>query len=340
MIAFLAVGVLMTLAAIALVIVPLFREPARPAPVAALLVALGIPAAVVLLYAAIGSPAWQSSPEATLVESGAPGSASPQVQTAQERVRQAPEDQAAWAALAQAYFEQESFGNARDAYRQALTIGGDAATDELRLAFAEAAILADQNSLAGEAGRIVDEVLSRDPVNRKALWYGGMAALGRGDLQSAKSRWSKLLELSPPPQVRQILEQQLARIDATPAAAEPASAQAVRIPVRVDVRPELAGKVKPGAVLFLIARGAEAAGPPVAVIRREVAKLPLDLEISDADSMVPGRSLSGLAEVNLTARIANDGEALPAAGDVFGATVWNPAMGAVRLQILMDQIVK
>lgn len=340
-IAFLSIAVLMTLAAVAMVIVPMLRGGGN-SPVAAVVSALAIPAGVVLLYAIVSNYPWSGAPGAIPVPASdqvavAPLADSEEIATLKEALAQAPRDVQRWVSLGDAYLAQERFAEAREAYRQAIAVsgGGD---DALRLSLAEASILADRNALMGEAGQIIDDVLFRDPFNPKALWYGGMAALGRGDTDTAVKRWSKLLELSPPPRIRQIIEQQLAGLGASVPAAGSGSTPAPgpRIPVRVALQPELAGRVKPGAALFLIARDSAAKGPPLAVVRRDAVTLPLDLEISDADSMVPGRSLAGLAEVRLVARIANDGEALAAPGDVFGEATWRPAAG--RVEILIDKV--
>ena len=339
MIAFLTAAAAMTLVAVVLVVVPLFRERSAPAPVAAIMTALAFPAAVALLYAAITSYPWSAAPGTAASEIAD----SPEISALKERVKQAPEVAAGWVNLGDGYLAQERFRDARDSYREAIRLSSQTG-DDLRLAFAEASILADRQAVMGEAGQIIDEILSRNPLNPKALWYGGMAALGRGDIATARSRWSKLLELTPPPRIREIIEQQLAGLNDSPRpgmADAPLAASGMSIPVRVTVKPELAGRIEAGAALFLIARAPGGAGPPLAVVRRDSATLPLDLEISDADSMVPGRTIVGLPVVKLTARIANDGEALAAPGDVFGEATWSPGSGGIApLQITMDQIVQ
>lgn len=338
---FLSVAVLLTLAAVAAVAVPLLRGPEGRAPVAAVCIAVAIPAAVVLLYAAVSSYPWLEIRDAAMARPAVADSAA----TAElsERARRSPDDPQAWAALADAYVGEQRYADAREAYSQAMRAsgGGD---DELRLAFAETSIIVDRDALAGEAGAMVEDVLTRDPVNAKALWYGGMVALARNDVPAARLRWSRLLDLSPPPQVRQVIEQQLAALDngavagAAGAVAAGPEAEGARIPVRVSVDPKLAARIRPGAVLFLFARASGGAGPPLAVARRDAAGLPLETSLSDADSMMPGRSLSGLAELRVTARVANDGEALAAPGDVFGEAVWRGGTGP--LEIVMDRVVE
>lgn len=340
MIMFLAVAVLMTLLAVVAVVVPMLRDSSGAAPIAAMVSALAIPAAVVLMYAGISNYPWAGAGAAVVSPADAPAPVemvdSVTIEALKESIEQKPEDVERWMNLGDAYLAEERFADARAAYLRALALsgGGD---DSMRLSLAEASILADRNALLGDAGEIIDDVLSRDPMNPKALWYGGMAALGRGDPELAKARWLKLLDLSPPPQIRQIIEQQLANLGVNP---QPAAGDAsFRIPVRLTLKPGLEQQVADGAVLFLIARDPAGAGPPLAVVRREAPDLPMTLDISDADSMVPGRSMAGLGKIKLTARLANDGEALAASGDVFGEAIWQsvPA-GQGVLEILLDRV--
>jgi cytochrome c-type biogenesis protein CcmH len=188
----------------------------------------------------------------------------------------------------------------------------------------------------------VEEVLAQDPANPRALWYGGMAALERGANDVARDRWQRLLALSPPQQVRQIIETSLAELaggagttGAAPAAGGDAS---VRLAVRVSIAPGLASRVNPGAPLFLIARHPDRPGPPLAVVRRESQSLPSTVEITDADVMVPGQTLGDVAQMKLTARFSNGGNATASSGDVFGETVWSRERPG-PLEITMDSIV-
>ena len=340
MTAFVVVAVLMTVAAILVVTIPLCGLRDGRAPLAALFAAVIIPLAAILLYFQASNFPWRGGPPATAAMAGQqPESA--EIRELKQRTAAQPGDVDAWARLGDAYLSAERYAEARQAFQQAIAAsnGGD---DALRLSLVEASILEDRNALQGQAAVVLDDVLQRDPFNPKALWYGGMAALARGDAATARQRWGKLLELSPPPRVREILEQQLANMGASPGAGSTSAAAAgVRIPVRITLGPGMAARVRPGAVLFLIAREpGVAAGPPLAVVRREAPQLPLDLEISDADSMMPGRSLASHAAIQLTARLAGEGDARAASGDLFGEATWHSsAKSGVPLQITVDQIV-
>lgn len=309
---FLAWSIVATLVAIACIAVPLMRRKEGHAPIAALVTALFLPVAVVLGYVTVSDYPWSS-----------------------------PRDVNGWASMGDAYLAQGHVAQARDAYRQAMNLGD--ADDDMIMAYVEAAVLTDSSALQGEPGNLIDEVLKRNSRHAKALWYGGIRSLGLGDVETAKSRWRQLLDLSPPPEVRKLLEQQLAALDAPTATDSSANIQAGEgaVSVRVRIAPELAGKVTPGATLFLIARAPGASGPPLAVVRRSPAELPLELVISDADRMAPGESLATLAAIQLTARLTNSGDAKAAIGDVYGETTWRsgPPSGQPT-EILIDKVIQ
>ncbi len=341
---FFVVAALMTLAAVLVVVLPLMRSAEMRAPIAALAAAMAIPVGVFVLFGLASNYPW-GSPEAQANAATQLADAA-KINELKQRTAEQPGDVEAWAALGDAYMAIEHFSDAREAYRRAILAsnGGD---DALRLGFAEASILDNPDALQEDAAGIFEDVLSRDPFNAKALWYGGMAALARGDAEVLRQHWGKLLDLSPPQRVREIIEQQLASLGAgtgAPGGREGTTtrpAAAVRIPVRISIDPALVGRMKPGAVLFLIAREhSGAGGPPLAVVRRQPVQLPLNLEIGDADSMTPGGSLAGHGALLLTARLAATGEAKAAPGDLFGEARWQAvdASGGPLL-INIDQIV-
>lgn len=330
---FLIIGVLLALLAVAIVVVPLLRHADSRAPAAATLAALAIPLAAWLLYGWVSNYPWRSGPPAP---AGMAGISAQQLLDLQQQAKVTPDDAGAWARLGEAYLSLERFAEAREAYRHAMTARPD--DDALKLAFAEAAILEDPAALRAEPGALIDEILARDPRNAKALWYGGIAALGRGDVEATRERWGRLLELSPPLQVRQVIEEQLASLGD---AAVAGSAPGPGIPVHASIAPALEGKAGPQAVLFLIARepGVEG-GPPLAVVRREQPHFPLDLAIGEADAMLPGARLLDRPALLLTLRLSATGDVKPAPGDLYGEATWKAGEGTSKpLQLVIDRVV-
>jgi cytochrome c-type biogenesis protein CcmH len=110
------------------------------------------------------------------------------------------------------------------------------------------------------------------------------------------------------------------------------------VTVQVTVSPAVQSGIKAGAPLFVFVRDA-AGGPPLAVVRRSVADLPLTVRISDADVMMPGRSLAGVSRAAVTARVANGGDPVAKPGDVYGEAEWSPASGD-SVAVVIDRVVQ
>jgi len=353
MLSFLAVCIFMVLLAVSAVVVPLLRgREGQTAPVAGTVSAVLMPAGILLIYALVTSYPWQSGAPSAAAAAPAPSSGEAQsmaaaIRSLEQRLRTAPNDINGWLLLGRSYVSQQRFSDAGKAYRQVLELTNGRNT-EAKTGLAEAMILSDRRAFAGQAGTLLDEVLAVEPDNRKALWYGGQAALVRNDTATARQRWSRLLALSPPDSLRKILEIQLQALD-TPAGT-PVTVQhpvastdaAPAITVNVRLEEALRKKVKKGARLFIVARDADrTAGPPLAAVPKLASELPLTVRITDADRMIPDRSLADIARIKVIARVANGGDALAAPGDIFGEALWQRSKSSDQaVSITLNQVVE
>jgi cytochrome c-type biogenesis protein CcmH len=351
---FLILAVLLTLAAGGAVLWPLLRRPEARSPLAAVAAALALPAFVLFSYLGASNYDWARPPAPAPAQSVAGPDTAPleeAVQTLQARLKEQPGDQSGWVLLGSSYTALGRPDEALKAYGEALRLSGGENLDA-RLGVAEAQLLQDRDALTGEAGATVEAVLAAAPDNPKALWYGGLVALARGDDAAAERRWSALLSLSPPPRIREIVEAELAALRgqagmppgmaAAPGAAAGSgdgnAAPGPAVTVQVTLAPAVQAGIKAGAPLFVFVRDA-AGGPPLAVVRRSVADLPLTVRISDADVMIPGRSLGGISRAAVTARVANGGDPVAKPGDVYGEAEWSPASGD-SVAVVIDRTVE
>ncbi|MGI9329336.1 MAG: tetratricopeptide repeat protein [Gammaproteobacteria bacterium] len=338
---FLAVAVIASLAAAALVSWPLLRR--GGAPVLAVMVALAVPCGALFLYLAGSNYNWQ--PATSAAPLAASNSLAPELADAlaslEARLAEQPDDVSGWLLLGNTYLQLQRPADAQNAFARARQLAPEDV--QAKLGLAEAMTLQNRDALGGAAGELIEEVLVIEPDSPRALWYGGLAALARGDRQSVKSRWERLLTLNPPEPVRKVVSEQLVQLGfaaAPPAMSAPTPVgQGTAIEVRVSVSEAMSEQMAPNALLFLVARdGAGAGGPPVAALREQASGLPRVLRISDANAMLPGRTLSQLSRIKLIARVSNGGDALAQPGDVFGEALWVPGDGAVN--IVMDQVVQ
>jgi cytochrome c-type biogenesis protein CcmH len=375
--AFVAVVALMVIAAVALVVYPLLRplpavgksehETKKAAPLAfalAVLLALG----AVLLYAQINNFPWNNPTAAEPLppghgSMGAGGSMEAVTAALEARLQKEPNDLEGWRMLGRTYLVSGNAAKAATAYEQANSIAPSKDTG-LLLDLAEALVLTEDPTVQPRAKAIIDEALAADPNNEKALWYQGVMAVRSGDTETAKRNWTKLLESNPPPEIREVIVNQLRELGVDvpggPAAA-PAMAAAgaspmgggmpagpamgggemapkgrtIRISVRLD--PSLSSKLQPGVPLFIAAREPGIPGPPIAATRISTEELPATVVLSDANTMIEGRDLSSVNDVEVVARVAFGGTAVTASGDLIGRAVQKKG-GAENLDIVINQV--
>ncbi|MDP7660109.1 MAG: hypothetical protein QF789_02675 [Gammaproteobacteria bacterium] len=338
---FIIAAIFLTGLAVAIVIRPLLKKTAdAPASlVAALLLGLTLPAAVLVIYLFASNHDW-SAPASLPAQpkmsgDGGVGDLPQMASKLEDRLRAEPGDVNGWLLLGRTYVQLQQIAESRRAYRQAMAL--DPSTEAI-LGVAEADILLDRGNLMRDAGRLVEEVLVSDPQNPKALFYGGMASMLRGETDQFRDRWQRLLALSPPEEIRAVIESQLAQVGV---AAENTSTTGQGIDVSVSVSEQLAERFKPGAVLYLIARDPHQPGPPLAVVRQVTDSFPVRLNISDVNAMNRGSSLATLAQMQLIARISGSGEPTAQPGDLFGESTWsaNEATGK-DISIVIDQVIE
>jgi cytochrome c-type biogenesis protein CcmH len=333
---FWSLAALMAAGALSFMLIPLWRSRAEGVSWAAVALALVTVPAAALLYLEVTT----GSRQETAAE---PPSLEEMIARLERRVAEVPDDADGWRYLSQTYLALGRYTDAELALRQvwALTPNPDL---QLKLALAEAQLLQDPAAAGGEAGQIIEEILLEEPDNMKALWYGGLVALQDQRTDVAKERWSRLVALGPPPAVANLIEQQIASIDHGPEApaaergtkAAGAAAKAAEIRLRVSVAPELP-EPPPDAALFIFAR-APAGGPPIAVLRAAAADLPGQFTLSDANSMLPGRSLGDFEELMLVARISSSGQPTASPGDVYGEAPYRPnGASADLLPLVIDR---
>jgi cytochrome c-type biogenesis protein CcmH len=358
---FVVVVVLMVLTAIALLVYPLLRPQAaaadggppvpRAAPLAfALAVAVGLGA--VGLYAKLNNFPWDNPVAAAPVpaghgEMGATGAMDEVIASLEARLAKNPNDLEGWRMLGRTYLVGGNAAKAAMAYEKANALAPQKDM-ELELDLAEALVLTDDPAVQPRARAIIDGALAADDSNQKALWYQGVIAVRAGDNETAKKNWTKLLEGNPPAEIREVIASQLRELgvdipaSATADAAGPAMAAAgggmgagpmaggsggdvaptgrtIRVNVKVD--PALASKVKPGTTLFVAAREPGIPGPPIAATRISTDDLPAVVVLSDANTMIAGRDLSSVNDVEIVARVAYGGTAVTVSGDLIGRAV-------------------
>ena len=206
-------------------------------------------------------------------------------------------------------------------------------------------------------GRISDDmiatlehVLNVQPGQQKALWLMGIAASQKGQNEIAIAYWEDLLEqLEPGSPVAESVQGQIndalgltgvAAEEPAPAApVDDGSWQGLGVTVRAGETGQ--SQIPSGGVLYLMIRSpGPAMGPPIGVRRVIDPLLPLDLRISDQDSMLKERQISTEAEIQLQARISLSGSPAASPGDWQSGLISVPVDSAETVELVIDQRVE
>jgi cytochrome c-type biogenesis protein CcmH len=333
MITFVLLAAVLTIAGVALIAIPLLKKKPveySPAPWAAL-IATGILAiGSTVFYIRLTNWSWQTKT----------ADDSPQTMVARlaRKLEKDPQNLEGWLLLGRSYTQLQEFQLATRAYQRADRLAGGKNSEAL-VGEAEALARGDETELDRRAGRLIEQALALDPGSGKALFFGAAVAMRRGELPLARERFTKLLALDPPDNIKPLLQKQIDSIDqqlaggaprgpgpagAGPAGQPPVAAAtdpAAKVRINVMLAPTLAQSASGSSPLFVFVRDPQRPGPPLAVKRLD-SHFPQTVELTASDSMMPGRAIAAGQKVQVVARIARSGNPVGASGDPFGESAY------------------
>jgi len=301
---------------------PLLRGDSR-FKVTGLLVLLALPLLAYWQYQIVGSPLAmqemvQSEPE------NPDASVEELLMSLRAKLTETPADLEGWVLLGRTYKTLQDYPAAVDALETANRLVPDVPVVWVELV--EAQLFASGNpNMTPEMVQLLEQAVAQQPDLQKGWWLLGLAAAQRGEDQQAISYWRKLLQsMEPGSPVAQSVQAQIVEAEARLLAAGSESSPALnqqwqtaefQVDLSTEAR-EVLASLPETAALFLIARApGENAGPPLAVKRINQPGFPLQLTLSDADSMMPQRPVSGFSSLQLQARLSIRGDATAATGD-------------------------
>jgi cytochrome c-type biogenesis protein CcmH len=355
---FLIIAAVMAAIAAAAVALPLLRD--RQSRV------LGVIAAVVVMGAAGGLyPLWSNWNWHAPPTAGAPADGpdvGAMVQKLEKHLQDQPDDLRGWLMLGRSYLALDRLDDAVLAYEHAHRL--DSQNADAAMGLGEAESLKAGGEITPAASLLFEQALALAPDNPKALLYGGFAAATRGDRALARTRWEALKNMHPPAQIVQLLDARIAElgalpagsgagggaggaaVDATAAGTSPSPAGTSTSPgglggavvtVKINLAPALKSRLVSEAPLFVFAREPGTAGPPLAAKRLTSTAIGSQVQLSAADSMLPGRVLKSGQRVSITARVSFSGQPIPSAGDLYGELTYEVGRDGVR-DLVIDRV--
>ena len=272
-----------------------------------------------------------------------------------ERLKAKPDDAEGWSMLGRSYSVLEMFPQALTAFQRVIALRPEDAQGYVD--YADALGMTQGRKLAGEPEKLIARALQLDPDNVKALSLSGTLALDRGDAAGAAQLWAHALQKTEPgsemaQRLQGAIDDARQRAAGPPAPALAAAAQAPAaapaalaapaaaagsVQVRISLAPALAAMASPDDTVFIFARALQGGKAPLAIQRRQVKDLPLQLTLDDSMAMSPALRLSSVSQVIVGARVSKSGNAMPQPGDLQGLSP-AVAVGARGLQLQIADV--
>lgn len=328
---FIIAAIALTLATLAYLLQPLWRGQR----------ALALTLGAVLLAATAGLYLWVGTPPALdAANRKAPETIEEAITQLQAALRRDPTQPEGWQLLGRQYSRMGQRDAALEAYGRAIAL--DERNPDLLAEAAEVRALLDpERRFDEQAGELLQRALQIDPNHERARLFTGVMQRQAGHAAAAAATWEPLLvglDPAPAAALRERINEARADAGLEPLADAPAAeAGAHAIQVQLSLAPALAGDTRfgPDTTVFVLARIPDGPPMPVAVQKRRLGELPLQLTLGDADAAMPTLKLSAMSEVEVLARISPSGDATPQPGDVQSVPVRIrlPATGTVELVI-------
>ncbi|GAB1233934.1 c-type cytochrome biogenesis protein CcmI [Ferrigenium sp. UT5] len=300
--------------------------------------AVGLSALLVMLsvgvYLAVGTPDAFSpaNPHAGVSAMGGSVRTDTALAELEQKVKANPDDATSLLMLARSYMDAERYAESARGYAELVKRVPNEAW--VWADYADAAAMAQGQTLRGKPTEFINQALALDPNNMKGLALAGSAAMERGDFAVAIQHWEKLRVQLPPDsedaraiegglaEARQLLSHikggKAPMLEPIAPPAQTAAAGKERITGKVTLDPSLKGKFSPDDTVFVLARAAQGPKMPLAILRKQVRDLPITFELDDSMAMAPQMTLSAFDQVVVVARISKSGTAMPQAGDAEG----------------------
>ena len=291
------------------------------------LLVLVLPLASIGLYLKIGEYRVIKNPALAAVATQPPQSQpndmtlDQMVEVVKERLRDNPDDARGWFVLGKTMMEKGEFDEAVTAFQRTLDLVGD---KEAGVLFSLADALSMQNSglMQGEPEALILKGLEITPNDPTGLWLAGLAAEQQGDYKAAFKHMNALLPLvsndaqstTEVNRIIALLQHQDPSLKVAEANPQPIGR---KLKVSVSLDEDLKQQVSAGDAVFIYAKAMNGPPMPLAVKRITVAELPIEVELSDADAMLPSMKLSQYENIIVGARVSKSGNPVAQAGDLY-----------------------
>ena len=240
------------------------------------------------------------------------------------RLKEQPNNAEGWFLLARSYMSLNRYKEAVDALKKTNQLVPD--NPAVMLRYADALTTLRGGQISGKPFELIKRAVELSPDNQTGLWLLGMGYEEQGAYKKAISYWNQLLPLLEDEQSKaevNKLIRQAKRKAGIKIVEEPKTQTVTKdsksnntLTVTVSIDKNQLNNVSANDIVFIFARALQGPPMPLAVVRKQVKDLPIEVTLDDTMAMTPTMKLSSFTKVQVVARISKSGSAKAQRGDI------------------------
>lgn len=251
------------------------------------------------------------------------------------RLLETPDNLHYWFLLARLASEKNDYAKAASAYEEVLKV--DSTSGMVKAELAQAIFLRDKNQITDRVGQLAQEALEQDPNNATALGLTGIYQFSKKQYLEAIKTWQKAVNLlGANSESGRGLSSGISRAKefylAEGGSQEVLDKLFVSRKINLQVSLGSAVTAKADQLVYVYARAWQGAKMPLAINRVQVSQLPLTVTLDESMAMSPQFTLASASQIEVVARISEDGSATAKPGD------WQVSQGPIDVSELPDTI--
>lgn len=313
---------------------------------------LSVPVLAVSLYFYLGQPELidgvkKQAQEQTGHANGKDGKSLESVDALIEKLaakmKASPEDAEGWFMLARSYMSMGRYKEAVAALEKTNNLVPN--NPAIMLRYADALTMVSGGRLSGKPFELIKKAVAIKPDDPTGLWLIGMAYAEQGQHKKAISYWNLLLAILKDnksiDQVNKLIRASKSQAgisltdSSTSANNSVEKKKMTSLSVKVSLDPAMLKNVSMDDIVFIFAKAVNGPPMPLAVARKQVKDLPLQITLDDTMAMIPSMKLSSFNKVKITARVSKTGKPLLQKGDVYSQEkqITLPNSGLININI-------
>jgi cytochrome c-type biogenesis protein CcmH len=247
-----------------------------------------------------------------------------------ERLKQQPDNAEGWYMLGRSYMSLNKYNDAAVALEKANQLLPD--NPFVMLQYADALTMTLGGQISGKPFELIKRAVELKPDDVTGLWLLGMGYEEQGEYQKAISYWTLLVSLLKDDksinEVQNLIRQAKNKAGISITSNEsgvnqqvvPAEKKStIELKLNVSIAKDKLKSLSMNDTVFIFAKATRGPPMPLAVVRKQVKDLPVDVTLDDSMAMIPSMKLSNFKKVTIVARISKSGSPKAQSGDLQSA---------------------